>query len=461
MNTALKFFKELLGDSNVTSSPEDLQNYGQDWSQLVKPDPSLVLFPRTTDEVSKILRYCFENNLSIVPSGGRTGLSGGACAANGEIVLSMARMNKIFELDPVGLTLKVQAGAITQAIHEFCEPHGLTWPVDFASKGSSQVGGNINTNAGGIRVIRYGNTRNWVLGLTAVLMDGTILHCNGALEKNNTGYDFRNLIIGSEGTIAVVTEAILKLTKLPEETVLGFFGVKSFEKATELFKKARNSGFTLSAFELIDKKCYREVCDKLSTVCPIEKNHDLYVLVEFEVRSSEVGSTDTWLEEIFTESLVEDGVLATSPKDKRDFWKIREGVAESIMTGGTVYQQDVSVPVAKLGEFYNAIEDRYAKTYPEFEVFFFGHFGDGNLHIFIRKPKTLDEVEFKKSCELSSKSLFEFVEKFQGSVSAEHGIGILKRPVLKYSRSEAEISFLNRIKQVFDPKNLLNPGKLI
>src|SRR5687768_17120304 len=244
-----------LGDDRVSTEPADLATYGRDWTKVFTPAPAAVVFPRSTDEVAAILRACNDAGVAVVPSGGRTGLAGGAVAASGEIVLSLERMRRMDPVDLLGATVRVQAGAVTAAVHAHCEPHGLTWPVDFASKGSSQVGGNIATNAGGVKVIRYGLTRNWVLGLEVVLIDGTVMELGGALEKNNTGVDLRQLFIGSEGILGVVTEATLKLAPIPRRLDVMVFAVSGLAGALRLFRDVRRSGLTLSAFELFTQAC--------------------------------------------------------------------------------------------------------------------------------------------------------------------------------------------------------------
>jgi len=443
-----------------SDAPDVLEKYGQDWSGVVRPRAGLVAFPRSTEEVSAILRACHANDVAVVPSGGRTGLSGGAIAAHGELVLSLEKMNRIGALDLQARTLEVEAGAITEAVHRHCEPHGLTWPVDFASKGSSQVGGNLSTNAGGVRVVRYGLTRNWVLGLTAVTADGTVLRLNGALEKNNTGIDLRQVFIGSEGTLGVITEAILKLAPLPVEdrTRVCFFALENFSRVIELFASARRASFTLSAFECLSRRCLEQVVG-YGLKAPFPIDGEAYALVEFEERLA--GEGDAWLEEAFATGLVRNGVQAQSPREKKELWALREQVAESILHGNEVHQQDLSVPIANLEPFAAGIEERYRAAYPEFAVFIFGHIGDGNLHIFIQKPRALTSDEFHRSCEAQDRMLFELTQKHRGSVSAEHGVGILKRPALPYSRTAAELALLRSLKSALDPRGILNPGKIV
>jgi FAD/FMN-containing dehydrogenase len=460
----------------VSYASEDLEKYGQDWSGLLRPNPFGIAFPRSTEEVSDLLCFCHENGLAVVPSGGRTGLSGGAVAASGELVLSLEKMSRIGEVDPRALTVEVEAGAITEAVHEATRPHGLTWPVDFASKGSSQVGGNLATNAGGVRVIRYGLTRNWVLGLTVVLMDGTVLDLNGALEKNNTGIDLRQLFIGSEGTLGVITKAVLKLAPLPDEarTRVCLFAVQDFAAVLSLFQAARRGPFTLSAFECLSDRCLREVT-AFGLRSPFAdgpgREAGAFVLLEAEEHDSE--SMERWLGEVMgmrieSRDLVLDATMGQSPRMAAELWALRERVAEAVLqrdpargASGIVHQQDLSVPISALVDFFGDIEGRYAKAYPEFEVFVFGHIGDGNLHIFIRKPEAMTDAEFHAKCVASDTMLFELCAKFRGSVSAEHGVGLLKKPALPYSRTPEELAYFRAIKRAFDPRGLLNPGKIV
>jgi glycolate oxidase subunit GlcD len=452
-----------LGPDFLDFDPEIGKVYGQDWSGILEPNPSAVAFPRTTEQVSRLLSACFEHGVAVVPSGGRTGLSGGACAAQGELVLSLIRMNALGAIDPATRTVRVQAGAVTEAVHRHCEPQGLTWPVDFASKGSSTVGGNLSTNAGGVRVIRYGNTRAWVQSIELVTPQGEVLELNGELEKNNTGFDLRQLVMGAEGTLGVITSATLKLVPLPKRSDVLFFSLTDMEAVIRLFSFARESGLPVSAFETLSATCYRESVQFFRMKAPIEDRPEAgaYVLLEVEDLESGDSRLESFLEQVFSRSLALDGVLAQNPREARDLWKLREGIAEAVLHQSLVHQHDVSVPVSKLPEFSARIEAQYARDYPEFEVFIFGHIGDGNLHIFIRAQNQAEKEDFLKRCKASDSALFQFVKEFKGSVSAEHGIGLLKKPALPYSRSAAEISLMKGIKHAFDPKGILNPGKLI
>ena len=449
----------LLRPEQIKTNPEDLAFYAQDWSRTLTPNSSAVLFPETTEETAQILKLASLHEIGVVPSGGRTGLSGGAVALHGEVVLSLTRMNSIGPLHAPSLSLKVQAGVITETVHEFLKPQGLTWPVDFASKGSSTIGGNIATNAGGVRVIRYGNTRNWVLGLTVVTMKGEVLELNHELEKNNTGYDFRQLLIGSEGTLAVITEATLKLSPLPRSTLVALFSLDGFSNLIRLFTECRRRFPTLSAFECLDSASMESVLEHFELPLPVSSPGRVYALLELE--NTEYTEVESALQEILESGLVLDGILAQNEKEARALWHYREGVAESILHGHEVHQEDVSVAVRDLEAFYAAIEARYRDALPGMNIYFFGHIGDGNLHIFIQKPDSMTKAEFQERAKESDFELFKILKSCHGSVSAEHGIGILKKHAIAFSRSPEELLIMGAVKKSFDPKGLLNPGKMI
>jgi FAD/FMN-containing dehydrogenase len=448
----------LLPSSRYTCDAGECEYYAQDWSRTLTPRASAVIFPESTEEVSKVLALAHQHAIPVVPSGGRTGLSGGAVATWGEVVVSTVRMNRIGQVHPGSMSLQVEAGSITEAVHGRCAEMGLTWPVDFASKGSSTVGGNIATNAGGIRVIRYGNTRNWILGLTVVSMDGTVHRFNRDLEKNNTGYDFRQLLTGSEGTLGIITEATLKLCPLPKSTSLFFFALEDFKQLLGLFDYARSNFPGLSAFECLDHASLSEVLSFSGESLPLASRGKVYALMELE--NTPEPESEAGLAGIFDNSLALDGIMARSEAEKKRIWHYREGVAEAILTGHLVHQEDVSVPVRTLGEFYTEIEERYASILPGFQVYFFGHIGDGNLHIFIRKPEALSAESFRDRAKSSDFELFRTLEKYGGSVSAEHGIGLLKKHAIGFSRTQAEIELMRGIKKGFDPSGLMNPGKI-
>jgi FAD/FMN-containing dehydrogenase len=443
----------------LSEDPSDLAEYGRDWTKVVAPAPSAIAFPRSTAEVSRLVALCAKENIAVVPSGGRTGLAGGAVAANGEIVISLSRMRRMDAVDVLGGTVRVQAGAVTEAVHEHCAPHGLTWPVDFASKGSSTVGGNIATNAGGVRVIRYGLTRQWVLGLEVVLASGEVLEIGGALEKNNTGLDLRQLFIGSEGTLGIVTEATLKLARMSGETTVMLFGVNDVAAVLALFREARKGPFAIGAYEFFSQRCLDRVMTHRKLRPPLGTPCAYYVLLEVEDIAA--SGIEPWVENVFSTGLAADGTLAQHGGEARDLWALREGISESLSATGLPHKNDVALPIAKLDAFCAELDGLFASRYPGWEICLFGHVGDGNLHINVMKPDAMAKGEFFEQTKDADKDMFALVQKHQGSISAEHGIGLLKKAFLGFSRSPEEIAVMKTVKKALDPKNILNPGKIL
>ena len=450
-----------LGDDAILTRSEDCLPYGKDWTNFTTPRPWAVALPRTTEEVATILRLCSEAGVPVVPSGGRTGLSGGAVAANDELVLSLNRMNRIDTPNTLTQTVRVQAGAINQSVQDACLPAGLFWPVELGSKGSCAVGGNIATNAGGVRVIRYGHTRSWVLSIQVVLMSGEILELSGDLVKNNTGYDLRQLFIGSEGTLGVITEATLKLTEPPaaKETLL--FALEGMPSVLALLRSAREQNFPLLAFECFTHGCLKSVMAHRNVPSPLGSEGVFYVLMDVEKTRAEVSERlETWLEKLFAEKKVLDGTLAQGPAEMRKLWEFREGITESLAARGLVYKNDLALPIMALSRFTSELIEIAPRIYPGCDVFFFGHIGDGNLHVNVLKPASMDPKEFLALCEHANDPLFTIIQRERGSIAAEHGIGILKKAFLSYNRTPSEMNAFRAIKRAFDPRGLLNPGKI-
>ena len=451
--------RETLGEAAVSIEPDDLATYGRDWTKVYDPAPMAIAFPRRTEDVVEIVRRCAEEGVAIVPSGGRTGLAGGAVAARGELVVSTERMRDLGAVDTRGLTLRVQAGAVTAAVHDHCEPHGVTWPVDFASKGSSQVGGNIATNAGGVKVIRYGLTRQWVLGLEVVTAKGEVLELGGALEKNNTGFDLRQLFIGSEGTLGLITGATLKLTRLPGHLDVFLFAVPDLAGVLRLFDAARVGPFVVSAFEFFTDRCFARLARHRGLAMPLDTASSHYVLLEVEAHDRD--ALEGWLDRLISSDLVLDGTLAQSTGQARALWELREGISESLSATGMPHKNDIALPIASLDAFVGELDAIFTKEWPRFEICLFGHIGDGNLHVNVMKPDDMSKQEFLAHAHASDAAMFELVRRHRGSISAEHGVGLLKKDFLGYSRSPAELEMLRAIKRTLDPDGLLNPGKIL
>ena len=452
--------KAIVGDDKVKTDPDSLETFGKDWTKIYPPNPSAIVFPKTTEHVQAIVKFANEHQIALVPSGGRTGLSAGAVAANGEVVVAFDYMNSISDFNAMDKTVRCGAGVITEQLQNYAEEQGLFYPVDFASAGSSQIGGNIGTNAGGIKVIRYGMTRDWVAGLTVVTGKGDILELNKDLVKNNTGYDMRQLFIGGEGTLGFVTEATMRLTRPAKNLTVLVLGVPEFEAIMSVLNTFQTN-IDLTAFEFFSDKAMRKVVARGDVPAPFETEAEYYALLEFEAETEgHIDQAMELFEKCMEEGWVLDGVMSQSETQAQNLWRLREDISETIAEW-TPYKNDISVVVSKVPPFLREIEEVVNREYPNFEIIWFGHIGDGNLHLNILKPDDLAKEVFFEQCAKVSTWVFEIVEKYQGSVSAEHGVGMTKKPYLEYTRSAAEIGYMRAVKAVFDPNNIMNPGKLI
>lgn len=450
----------IVGADKVRTDADSLETFGKDWTKIYPPNPTAIAFPKTTQQVADIVKLANEHKIALVPSGGRTGLSAGAVAANGEVVVSFDYMNQISGFSSVDRTVKCGAGVITEQLQNYAEEQDLFYPVDFASAGSSQIGGNISTNAGGIKVIRWGMTRDWVAGLTVVTGRGEILELNKDLLKNNTGYDMRQLFIGGEGTLGFVTEATMRLTRPPKNLTVLVLGVPELDDVMKVLSQFQSS-MDLTAFEFFSDKAMQKVVARGDVQAPFETSTDFYALIEFEaITEADMDHAMTMFEQCMEEGWVVDGVISQSETQAANLWRLREDISETIAEW-TPYKNDISVVVSKVPPFLRDIDEVVSREYPDFELIWFGHIGDGNLHLNILKPDDLEKEEFFKRCAKVSTWVFEIVEKYQGSVSAEHGVGMTKKPYLEYTRSKAELDYMRAVKQVFDPNNIINPGKLI
>ncbi|MCK5875007.1 MAG: FAD-binding oxidoreductase [Alcanivoracaceae bacterium] len=457
MSAVADLFRPLLGARCLTDE-DSLKRYGVDWTKVWAPAPSAVLLPETTEEVQAIVRLANQHHIALVPSGGRTGLSAAAVAADGEVVVAFDRMNKVLDFSPFDRAVTVQPGVITQQLQEFAEQQGLFYPVDFASAGSSNIGGNIGTNAGGIKVIRYGMTRDWITGLKVVTGKGELLDLNKGLAKNATGYDFRHLMIGSEGTLGFVVEATVKLARQPNNLTVLVLGAPGFREVMSILH-AFQSKIDLTAFEFFSDKAMAHVLAH-GVPRPFEGEAPFYCLLEFEGSSEGVMNDAMALfEDCMEKGWVLDGVMSQSLTQASQLWQLRERISESISVY-TPYKNDISVTVSKVPDFVEEVDAIVQANYPDFEIVWFGHIGDGNMHLNILKPADLPKEEFFGRCNNVSKWVFEIVEKYNGSISAEHGVGRTKKAYLGYSRSAEEIALMKAVKAAFDPNGIMNPGKI-
>jgi FAD/FMN-containing dehydrogenase len=451
--------KTLVEPGKVLTDASSLDAFGKDWTKQFEPNPLAIVFPKSIEEVQAIVRWANERQVALVPSGGRTGLSAAAVAAHGEVVVSFDYMNKILDFNAFDRTARCQAGVITEQLQNFAEEQGLYYPVDFASAGSSQIGGNIGTNAGGIKVIRYGMTRNWVAGLKVVTGAGEILELNRDLIKNATGYDLRQLFIGAEGTLGFVVEATMRLERAPKNLTAMVLGSPDLDSIMPVLH-AFQGKLDLTAFEFFSDKALAKVLARGDVPAPFETDCPYYALLEFEASSEEVSNAALELfEHCVEQGWVLDGVMSQSEQQLQNLWKLREYISETI-SHWTPYKNDVSVTVSRVPAFLKEIDAIVGEHYPDFEIVWFGHIGDGNLHLNILKPDAMAKEEFFAKCATVNKWVFETVDKYHGSISAEHGVGMTKRDYLGYSRSPEEIACMKAIKAVFDPNGIMNPGKI-
>ncbi len=436
----------------------DLEHYGRDWTRRWTPAPLAIALPASVEEVQALLRWCSAQGVAVVPSGGRTGLSGGAVAAHGELVLSLERMNKPLAFNAVDRTLTVQAGMALEAVHNAALEHGLIYPVDFAARGSCSIGGNIATNAGGIRVIRYGNTREWIAGLKVVTVSGELLELNKGLIKNSSGYDFRQLLIASEGTLGVIVEATLKLTDPPPASNVMLLALPSFEVLMEVFAAFRER-LQLQAFEFFTDRALEHVLAH-GAQAPFAEVHPFYVVTEFAAGDdAQEAAAMAAFEACMEQGWVSDGVVSQSDAQAAQLWRLREGITEAVARYKP-YKNDVSVRISSMPAFLAQTQALIGEAYPQFDVVWFGHIGDGNLHINVLKPDGTADAEFLQQCEHVTKLLAQVLKDFDGSISAEHGIGLVKKGYLDSTHGPAEIALMKAVKRTFDPQGLLNPGKV-
>lgn len=451
--------EQIVGENRIKIDDDSLQHWGKDHTKHFEPKPSAIVFPSTTEQVQAIVKLANQHQLVITPSGGRTGLSAGAVASNGEIVISMDKMNQILEFLPADRMVRVQAGVVTEQLQDYAEQQGMYYPVDFASAGSSQIGGNIGTNAGGIKVIKYGMTRNWILGLTVVTGKGDILRLNKGMIKNATGYALQHLFIGGEGTLGIVTEAEIKLERQPQDLQVMVLGVPDFDAVMPILH-AFQSKIDLTAFEFFGELAMQKVLANGHVQRPFATECPFYVLLEFEAPYEPIMDKAMEIfEHCMEQGWVLDGVMSQSLEQASSLWRLREDISESIAPF-TPYKNDISVLITHVPAFIAEIDKIVNENYPDFEICWFGHIGDGNLHLNILKPADLSKDEFFAKCQVVNQYVFETVKKYDGSISAEHGVGMTKKPYLEYTRDATEIEYMKALKAVFDPNGIMNKGKL-
>ena len=430
-----------------------------------KGHTKLVLRPGTTEEVSEVLKFCNDQLLAVVPQGGNSGLVGGSVPVFDEIVISTSRMNNVRSFDEVSGILVADAGCILENVDGFLRQRDHIFPLDLGAKGSCQIGGNVATNAGGLRLLRYGSLHGNVLGIEAVLPDGTIMDDLSKLRKNNTGYDMKQLFIGGEGTIGIITGVSLLCPQKSKALNVAFFGLESFSKVQRAFREAKSQlSEILSAFELMDCQSQDLVHAVTNKKRPLEGKHPFYCLIETSGSNTDHDNEklEKFLEYVMGEEIVSDGVLAQDETQIKTLWSWREGIPESLGHWGGVYKYDLSIPISEL---YQLVEDTRERLFsagfigegdehPVVEVVGYGHMGDSNLHLNIPTRRFDKEVEKKLE-----PFVYEWVAKRNGSISAEHGLGIAKKPYISYSRSETMLKLMRQIKGLYDPVSDNKPKK--
>ncbi|RDX88084.1 D-2-hydroxyglutarate dehydrogenase, mitochondrial, partial [Mucuna pruriens] len=439
----VRYFEGLLGAKNVIQDEDKLVASNTDWMHKYKGSSKLLLQPTTTDQVSQILKYCNSRCLAVAPQGGNTGLVGGSVPVFDEVIVNLGSMNKVIFFDKVSGILVCEAGCILENIMSFLDNEGFIMPLDLGAKGSCQIGGNVSTNAGGLRLVRYGSLHGSVLGVEVVLANGTVLDMLKTLRKDNTGYDLKHLFIGSEGSLGIVTKvSILTPPKL----------------SSKLLQEAkRKLGEILSAFEFLDGQSMDLVLNHLEGARnPLPASlHNFYVLIETtgSDESSDKQKLEAFLLGSMENELISDGVLAQDINQASSFWHLREGISEALMRAGAIYKYDLSIPVERM---YDLVEEMRSRLGNTANVIGYGHLGDGNLHLNISTPHYDDKILSR-----IEPFVYEWTSKHRGSISAEHGLGLMKASEIFYSKSHETVQLMASIKNLLDPNHILNPYKVL
>jgi FAD/FMN-containing dehydrogenase len=462
----IRRFAAIVGPEHALTDPDQQLPYLREWRDTYFGQSALVLRPASTAEVSAILTLAHAEGIAVVPQAGNTGLVGGQIAMRGEVVVSVARMTKVRTVDAVGGTMTVEAGLTLAECQQTADRAGKLFPLTLPSEGSCRIGGNLGTNAGGVGVLAYGNTRQQVLGLEVVLADGRVWDGLRALKKDNTGYDLRDLFIGSEGTLGIITAAVLRLLPKPAEKATAMVAIRSIEDALALFNMAQQAADRgLTAFEFMPRLVLDFVLRHIAgTREPFAATYAWYVLIEISGAQAD-GTANRQLESILTDAtdrgLVIDAVMAQSIAQARDLWRLREGISEAQKPEGGNIKHDVSVPIASIPVFISRANAIVERICPGARPLPLGHFGDGNVHYNIAQPTGMDKAAFTKLTPQIMREVHDLVMSYGGSISAEHGIGQTRRAELARVKSDVELDLMRRIKSALDPKGILNPGKML
>jgi FAD/FMN-containing dehydrogenase len=461
----LGHLEAIVGPAGLVTDPADMDPYLEEQRGLFHGQTPCVVRPGSTEEVSKVLAACYEAGVAIVPQGGNTGLCGGA-VASGEIIVSLSRMNTVRAVDPVNFTMTVDAGCVLADLQRVADDHDRLFPLSLGAEGSCQIGGNLSTNAGGTAVLRYGNTRELTLGLEVVLPDGRIWDGLTGLRKNNTGYDLKHLFIGAEGSLGIITGAVVKLFPKPVSRHTAFVALNDLDSVLDVLGRARAaSADTVSGFELIPRIAIEISVQHIEgAVDFLAEPHDWYALIEFESsdRNSGLGDAmESFLEAAFEDGLVVDAVIAQSESQRDQMWFLREAMVLAQKPAGASIKNDVSVPISSVPDFIRQANAAVTKACPGIRPVAFGHVGDGNVHYNLTQPEGADGAEFLARWDEICHIVHDVVDSMRGSFSAEHGIGKIKVAELAAHKAGVELDMMRSIKTMLDPKGLMNPGKVL
>ena len=468
MTGIIEALKKTVGEAHVLT--DDLGPYANDWRKKYYGKPLAVVKPGSAEEVAAVVKLCAETGTPIVPQAGNTGLVGGGVPdeSGRQLVLNVSRLNRVLEVDTVNNTMTVEAGCILQNLQETAATHDRLFPLSLAAEGSCEIGGNISTNAGGVQVLRYGNTRELVLGLEVVLPSGELWSGLRGLRKDNTGYDLKHLFIGAEGTLGIVTKAVLKLFPAPVATQTAFIGLGTPHKALELLNHMKGAlGERITAFELISQYAM-SVLSRFNPALksPLGGAHAWYVLTDIgDSRNAQALAEDVEaaLGDALEKEIVEDVVLAKNEGESKRMWDLRETLPEAQSVDGRNIKHDVSIAISSIADFILEVDAALEAAYPGVRPVNFGHVGDGNLHYNITRPATgwTEDEWMVKASDPVNRIVHDCVARFNGSISAEHGLGQLKREEIRRYKSEIELSVMRSIKAALDPKGIMNPGKVL
>ena len=464
MRTLTDQLKAIVGEPGWTSDPDELEPHLTEWRDVLRGATPIMVSPGSTSEVAQVVRACNEARVGIVPQGGNTGLCGGAIpdTSGQQVLLSLSRMNAIRAVDAADFSMEVEAGCVLANVQQAAAEADRLFPLSLAAEGSCQIGGNLATDAGGINVIRYGTAREQVLGLEVVLADGTIVDSLRSLRKDTAGYDLKQLFIGSEGTLGIITAATLRLYPRPVNPATALVGLASAQHAVELLGSIRESmSDQVQAFELISDRAMRFVDTHISGASnPFAESHPFYVLLDAG-SGPHANQLEATLVSALDSELAAEVIVAKNVAEADAFWRIRHSISEAQKFEGGSLKHDISVPIGRIGEFLERGAQLLAARMADIRPVVFGHVGDGNLHYNISQPVGMDRHAFQEQGEHITTAIYELVTEMGGSISAEHGIGVLKREALQRYRSSEEIALMRTLKKALDPANTLNPGKVI